>query len=53
MWIKKSEEDFETNETENQQTILAKSQIKHEMIISFNSIPSTIIMAEIEMKCKI
>lgn len=31
-------------------TIPGKSQIKHEMVINYNSTPFTLIMAEIEMK---
>ena len=44
MWLKNEEMSDET------MNIPAKSQIKHEMIISYNSTPFTIIMGEIEIK---
>lgn len=48
MWIKKGD-NFDGS-SENLPTIPGKSQIKHELIIGYNSTPLTIIMAEIELK---
>ena len=50
LWLKPENNTRTDNDENDVATIAPKSQIKHEMIINYNSTPLTIIMAEIEMK---